>query len=394
MKSVIYVGMDVHSKTISLCAYKPEKEWYGHQCQIETNSKLVWKYIQKLLADEGEPGDSLVLGYEAGCLGFYLAQELLDMGLDCRIMAPTTIRTAAVDRIRKTDRRDAKSLAYALAYSGYNEVHIPDQQDLDIRDYIRMREDTQQKVKETKQQINAFILKHGQHYSAGRSKWTIAHLKWLKEIELSPLERETLDEYLSMLEELKEKVERFDQRITEFSNQPRYKKLVDALSCFKGITRPIAMRIISEVSDFSRFETAGDFASYLGLTPSSDSSGDKDKKGAITKMGNAHVRKTLVEAAQSAVKGVPGRKSKVLKKRQEGNSSKVIHYADKGNARILSKFKRMMYAGKNRNTAITACAREMACFVWGMATGKIEDRVFQSANQLPFDPLTGEILAA
>lgn len=394
MKSVIYVGMDVHSKTISLCAYKPEKEWFGHQCEIETSSKLIWKYAQKLLAEQGEPGDTLVFGYEAGCLGFYLAQELLDMGLDCRVMAPTTIRTAAVDRVRKTDRRDAKSLAKALAFSGYNEVHIPDQQDLDIREYIRMREDTQQKVKENKQQINALLLKHGIRYSEGKSKWTIAHRKWLREIKLSELERETLNEYLMTLEELEAKVERFDQRITELSNQERYKKTVDALSCFKGITRPIAMRIISEIGDFSRFKTAGEFASYLGLTPSSHSSGEKDMKGAITKMGNNHVRKTLVEATQSATKGVPGRKSKALKKRQEGNDAKVIHYADKGNTRIVLKFKRMMEEGKNRNTAIIACAREMACFIWGMATGKIEDRVYQSVSEQPFDSLTCEILSA
>ena len=153
-----------------------------------------------------------------------------------------------------------------------------------------------------------------------------------KEVELTPLYREVLDEYLITLEELEIKVDRYDTRIVEISNQERYQEFVDKLSCFKGFTRPIAMRIVSEIGDFSRFQTAGQFASYLGLTPSEHSSGESENKGTITKMGNSHVRKTLIEAAQSMVRGIPGRKSKILKKRQEGNSSKVIHYADKGNA--------------------------------------------------------------
>ena len=146
------------------------------------------------------------------------------------------------------------------------------------------------------------------------------------------------------------------------------------------------MRIITEIGDFNRFATAGEFASYLGLTPSEYSSGESQVKGSLTKMGNGHVRKTLIEAAQSATKGVPGRKSKRLIARQSGNDPKVIHYADKGNTRFISKFKSMMNNGKNRNIAIAACAREMACFIWGMATNHIE-------NRSHCDPLTGEILS-
>lgn len=388
MNSVIYVGMDVHSNSFSLCAYHPETTKHSDEVTIPNDSKLIWKYANNLLA-KSEPGTTLVFGYEAGCLGFTPANEIKEMGFTCKVMAPSTIRMSSSDRIRKTDRRDARALSEALGTNAFNEVHQPDQEDLDVRDFIRLREDTQSMVKMTKQRINAYLLKLGKKFDQGKSKWTLLHRSWLRTIELSPLQRETLDEYLTTLEELEAKVERYDERITQISNDDRYKKTADGLSCFKGITRPISMRIISEIGDFNRFETAGQFASYLGLTPCEHSSGDSEQKGGITKMGNSHVRKTLVEAAQSAIKGVPGRKSKHLKKRQEGNSGQVIHYADKGNVRIQSKFKKMMNSGKNRNIAVTACARELACFIWGMATNHIEDRV--NPQRQPFDPITGEI---
>lgn len=388
MNTVLFIGCDVHSKTISFCAYQPETNKYSHELKIANDLDLIWKYA-KNLEQESAPGTKLVFGYEAGCLGYTLARDIQALGYQCVIMAPTTIRIAQADRVRKTDRRDARSLAQALANKAYNPVYIPDEQDESVRNYIRMREDHQDKVKETKQQINAFVLKLG--YKWEKSKWTLAHRKWLKELNLSDLDREILDEYLTTLIELEAKVARFDQKIEEMSHQEKYRELSDSLSCFKGITRPIAMRLITEIGDFSRFQTAGEFASYLGLTPGEYSSGESQIKGAITKMGNSHCRKTLTEAAQSAVRGVPGRKSKELNRRQTGNSPKVIHYADKGNARFQTKFRRMIFEGKNRNTAITACAREMACFIWGMATRRIEDRPYPDQNRQNYDPQTGEV---
>lgn len=380
MTRVLFIGCDVHSKTISLCSFDRDTNVYGNQTKIANDIKLIWKYAKNVEANS-EPGIQLVFGYEAGCLGFHLAEEIEKLGYECRIMAPTTIRTAQTDRMRKTDRRDAKSLAQALAFDTYSPVYVPDETDQSVRNYIRMREDHQTMVKKIKQQINSFVLKLGYHYE-GKSKWTQAHRDWLKSLEMNPVNRTILDEYLMTLTELEAKVDRFDMTITEISETEKYKPIVDALICFKGITRPIAMRIITEIGDFNRFSTAGEFASYLGLTPSEYSSGESQCKGGITKMGNNHVRKTLIEAAQSAVKGVPGRKSKALKARQSGSDPKTIHYADKGNARFISRFKHMMAAGKNRNTAITACAREMACFIWGMATGHIEDRSRSGLSQV------------
>ena len=383
MESVLFIGCDVHSKTISFCSYDPLNNKYGNELTIPNNSKDIWKYA-KNVESRCEPGTKLVFEYEAGCLGFYLAREFQKNGYQCEVMAPTTIRTAQTDRIRKTDRCDAKSLAQALAYHAFSSVHIPDDQDEAMRSYIRMREDHQDMVKKTKQQINAFVMKLGFHYSQG-SKWTLRHRAWLKSLDLNGMNKVTLDEYLVTLEELEAKVERFDEKITEISREAKYNEIVSRLACFKGISRQVAMRVVTEVGDFGRFSTAGEFASYIGLTPSEHSSGNSEVKGSITKMGNGHVRKTLIEASQSAIRGVPGRKGKQLKARQSGNDPKVIHYADKGNMRFGTKFKKMMEREKNRNTAVTAVAREMACFIWGMAAMHIEDRP-------KFNPETGEIL--
>ena len=385
MASLLFIGCDVHSKTISLDTFDRNSNTHSHQTKINNDPRLIWKYAKKI-ESEVEPGTKLVFGYEAGCLGFSFHERITKMGFECRVMAPTTIRLAQTDRVRKTDRRDAKSLAEALAYDTYKSVYVPNQEDQEVRSFIRLCEETQETIKKFKQRINAFVLKLGYTFDEGKSKWTIKHRDWLKSLELSPMNREVLDEYLITLEELETKIARYDERITEMSKQENYNELASSLSCFKGVTRPIAMRIITEIGDFNRFATAGEFASYLGLTPSEYSSGESQVKGSLTKMGNGHVRKTLIEAAQSATKGVPGRKSKRLIARQSGNDPKVIHYADKGNTRFISKFKSMMNNGKNRNIAIAACAREMACFIWGMATNHIE-------NRSHCDPLTGEILS-
>ena len=168
------------------------------------------------------------------------------------------------------------------------------------------------------------------------------------------------------LRQLTDKLERMDRRIEELSQYETYKEPVDHFTCFIGIKRPTALAVISEVGDFKRFATAQQFASYLGLTPGEDSSGEGQKRLGITKAGNTHVRKLLIEAAQSYGRGKIGYKSVALKARQQGNSPHVIAYADKANERLRRKYYSMIFRGKRANVAKTAVARELACFLWGM----------------------------
>ena len=199
-----------------------------------------------------------------------------------------------------------------------------------------MRNDHRQMLKRLKQQINALALRHGFHYE--NTKWTAVHIKQLRELALSDLERETLDEYLATMQMLSAKIKAFDERIEELSHKPAYEVRVSQLACLCGITRKRATSIITEVCDFNRFPKPSGFAAFVGLTPGEDSSGETVCRTPITKAGNTHVRLEQAEAAQSICRGLIGHKSKAFAARQKGNDSKVIAYADKANERLRRKY--------------------------------------------------------
>ena len=183
---------------------------------------------------------------------------------------------------------------------------------------------------------------------------------------------EILQEYLLTYDNLTTKLERLDKRIEELSANESYQENVQRLSCFIGVKTVTALAVLTEVGDFNRFASAQHFASYIGLTPGEDSSGNDQHRLGITKAGNRHVRSLLVEAAQSYSRGQVGFKSKALKARQEGNPSEVIAYADRANERLRRKYYCMVLKnGKSTNVAKTAVARELACFMWGIITGEV-----------------------
>ena len=180
---------------------------------------------------------------------------------------------------------------------------------------------------------------------------------------------ETPKEYITSYAEQESKIERFDDKIQEIAKKERYGKLVSKLVCFLGIKTHTALSLIVETGDFIRFAKGNIFAAFLGLAPGEHSSGSGVHRLGITKAGNTHLRTLLIEAASGICKGAVGHKSKALKARQAGQESEVIAYADKANTRLRSKYYRMMRHGKKRNVAVAAVARELACFIWGMATG-------------------------
>ena len=247
-------------------------------------------------------------------------------------------------------------------------------EDEQTRDYLRMRNDHQLALKKVKQQINAFCLRLGKHYTSGRTKWSQAHLHWLRNMELPALHREILDEYLTTYETTSTRIQAFDQRIEELASRDRYHEPVKQLSCFIGIKTYTALSLLAETGDFTRFARAEHYASYLGLTPSEKSSGETTRRGNITRAGNTQMRTLLVEAAHCMARGRIGYKSKVLRKRQEGNSPQVIAYADHANERLRRKYYHMIRHGKKHSVTIVAIARELACFIWGMMNGCLTAR--------------------
>ena len=182
--------------------------------------------------------------------------------------------------------------------------------------------------------------------------------------------KETLDEYLLSLQQSEEKIKRYDQRINELADRAEYKENVDKLCCLKGINTHIALAVVAEISDFTRFRNANLFAAYLGLVPGEHSSGNHIVRTSITKAGNSHLRRLLVEACQGYGRGSLTVKSGELKRRQEGLPVQVVNYADRARIRMTKKFRRIE-ARSGYNVAKTATAREMACFIWGLITNNI-----------------------
>lgn len=369
--STVYVGMDVHKKTFSLCCYTNEKEKAEYPQKVEGHYSKVINYIEAMRFHYGD--DALfICGYEAGCLGFTLYHQLADHGFKCVILAPTTMLQPQGRKRIKTDKRDAALIARCLAHHDYSPVHIPTAQDEQIKEYLRMRADHKLALKKVKQQILSFCLRHNYRFDDTASNWTQTHLKWLKALKPEGLYAETLDEYLLTFNQLSEKIERIDKRIEELSDDPAYRENVRKLTCFLGIKTNTALSVLTEVGDFRRFSNARSFAAYLGLTPGEKTSDDNQNRLAITKAGNSHVRTLLVEAAQSFSRGRIGAKSQRLKKRQEGNDAAVIAYADKANERLRRRYYRMVLRNHKRiNIAKIAIARELSCFIWGMLTGNI-----------------------
>lgn len=368
--NTVFVGMDVHKESFTLCAYSIEVEKGCCFQRTPADYKEVLKYLEYLRTVYGNDA-RFICGYEAGCLGYTLYHQLTNRNVECVILAPSTMLEQRSRKRIKTDKRDAEIIGKCLAQHNYSPVHIPTATDEETKEFLRMRDDHKLALKKIKQQILAFCLRHNYRYD-GVSHWTAKHIKWLKSFQADPMYREILDEYLLTFTTLSDKLERLDQRIEELASKDEYKESVDKLCCFIGVKTHTALSVLVEVGDFHRFASAEKFASYLGLVPGEDSSGDGQKRLGITKAGNHHVRMLLSEAAQCYGRGQIGFKSKDLKSRQSGNSAQVIAYADKANERLRRKFYKMVLGkGKKHNVAKIAIARELACFMWGMMTDHI-----------------------
>lgn len=368
--NTVYVGMDVHKESFTLCAYTIEAEKASHHQKTEADYKKILKYLEHLRTIYGDDAN-FICGYEAGCLGYSLYHQLENFNVKCVILAPTTMLEQRSGRRIKTDKRDAEIIAKCLAQHNYSPVHIPTAKDEETKEYLRMRDDHKLALKRLKQQILAFCLRHNYRYD-GNSHWTVAHLKWLKSLKPEALYKEILDEYLLTYQTLSDKLERMDKRIEELASQEEYNEAVNKLCCFIGVKTHTAMSVLVEVGDFKRFATAEHFASYLGLVPGEHTSDSSQTRLGITKAGNRHIRLLLTEAAQCYARGQIGIKSKTLKKRQSGNQPEVIAYADKANERLRRRYYKMVLGKcKKHNVAKTAIARELACFMWGMMTDNI-----------------------
>lgn len=365
--NMVFVGMDVHKETYTLCAYSPALEEPSHIVKCKADYHNIIRYLATIRKQFGE-NSQFICGYEAGCLGFTLCRDLLAAGIDCRILAPTTMPKKPAIRL-KTDTRDAKDIAKCLAYRTCSFVCVPNEEDEQTRDYIRMRNSHKKQLKINKQHISAFCLRH--NLVTPHRRWTGLHISWLRSLELEPTYKEILTEYLITYDRLTETIARLDKRIAEIANNERYADKVNRLKCFIGICDYTALALVAEVGDFSRFPDANHFASFIGVTPGEHSSGEKKASLSITRAGNSLLRTLLTEASHCYSRGQIGFKSRALRMRQEGQSPEVIAYADRANDRLRRRYYHLMMAGKNGNKVRTAIVRELSCFIWGMMNNQI-----------------------
>jgi len=363
MGTVYHVGLDVHKETIEVSVFRNWNQQPEYEKRVRNDHKTIIKQLKKLQKD-----GHVETCYEAGCMGFTLKRALEESGISCRIVSPGKLPRKPTDRI-KTDRRDARNLARALRAGEAEGIYVPSQEDEATRDYIRARDDVKLELKRAKQQLLKFLLRLGHCYETNRY-WTGKHKRWMKSIVFSqPIHTETFETYYARILELEERIVLMGGRIVEIASSDRYKEPVNMLRCFKGIDYLTALAFVCEVGDFRRFPTAESFMAYLGLVPREHSSGEKRRQGGITKSGNGHLRRLLIESSQHYC--YPSAPSRRLTLRRVGQKAEIIAYADKAMRRLQKKHYKLVRRGKSRNLAVTAVSRELAGFIWGLMNNKI-----------------------
>jgi transposase len=327
---------------------------------IGTRQGDVDKLIRKLQAKS----KSLHFVYEAGPCGYWLYRYLTKKDLLCWVVAPSCIPKKAGDRV-KTDRRDAVQLARLLRSGDLTPVHIPSVEDEAIRDVVRAREDVLKDLKAAKVRLKAFLLRQDIRYE-GRANWTAAHLRWLANVVCpTPAQQIVFQEYVRAVSEQTERLQRLEAELPPLVQTWRWAPVVEAIQALRGIQFIAAVTLIAELGDLSRFDNPRQLMSYLGLVPSEHSSGERRRQGSITKTGNAHARRVLVEGAWAY--RYPAKVSCHLQLRLEKVPKVIQDISWKAQVRLCKRYRRLVARGKNVNQVVVAIAREMAAFMWAVA---------------------------
>lgn len=362
MENIItYVGMDTHKKQHKIALHHPRQEEIL-EFTINNTIRDIKKMVNKI--KKQAPGQ-VEFCYEAGVCGFTLKRRIEDMGCKCEVIAPSLVPRKPGERV-KTDRRDAKKLLMLFKAGLLTEVHAPDEQAEADRELTRLRETAKENLKRIRHQVLKFLTRHGYVYREG-SHWTQKHITWMRTIKFTePMLTNVFEHYFDEMIYCAARLEKLDKEVELLAESEEYKEIVGLLSCFHGIKALTAITIITEIFEFGRFESPRHLMSYLGLTPSENSSGEKQRKGSITKAGNKRVRRLLNETAwHYRHRYVP---SKVLKKRREGQPQWAIEIADSAGRRLTERHRHLINNGKMPCKANIAIARELAGFIWFTVT--------------------------
>jgi transposase len=354
-----FIGMDVHKATITVSIAESgggEVRYFG---EIANTGEAIAKLVRQLRKDEAE----LSFCYEAGPCGYGIQHQLAELGWDCQVVAPSLIPKKAGNRV-KTDRRDSVMLARLHRAGELTAVWVPDDAQEALRDLTRAREDMKHLQRQAKQRLLAFLLRYGKCY-AGKSNWTQAHFRWLEEMKFThPVQQIVFQEYVDTVKALSKRVGALDEQLTAAASESAFWPVIEALMALRGVSLLTASTIVAEIGDLKRFASAPQLMAYLGLVPSEHSSGATKTRGTITKTGNGHVRRVLVEAAWTYRH--PARKTATLQRRAERTSEAVQQIAWDAQKRLCGRYRLMEAKGKLKVQACTAVARELAGFIWAI----------------------------
>jgi len=357
----IFIGMDVHKNSIDIAiAESGRTGQVRHYGKINGTLAALNKAVGKLVGK----GDRAHFVYEAGPCGYQIYRHLTARGFDCAVVAPSMIPKQSGNRI-KNDRRDSLMLARLHRAGELTAVYVPLPEDEAIRDLSRAREDAKSDEKRSKQRLLAFLLRSGHRYS-GRSPWSQAHMRWLADIKMAhPSQQIVLQEYIDTINQCTLRLQRLTEQIRQLLPQWRLFPVVQALQSLRGVSLIVAVTTVAEIGDFKRFQNPEELMGFLGLVPSDKSSGEKIKHGSITKAGNSHVRRMLVEAAWAY--RFRARVSRALLKRQEDLPQPICEIAWKAQLRLCARYRHFWAKGKVKPVIVTAIARELCGFIWAIA---------------------------
>lgn len=373
--SKTHLGLDVHKESITVARADPGRESARVVGKVAHDlSKLL-----KLLAKQG-PAQQLHLVYEAGPTGFGLQRRLAELGYACEVIAPSKAPRKPGVRV-KTDAHDAIGLAQSSRAGELCAVWVPDVADEAIRDLARVREDAVRACTQAKQQLGGMLLRRDLRY-AGKTAWSKAHFAWLAELKLDAAAAQlALTEYLLAVQAAIARVQRLDQALAQSIVGWRFESVVAALQALRGVARITAIGLVAEIGDLSRFAHPRQLMAYLGLVPSEHSSGERVRRGSITKTGNSHARRLLTEAAWSYRH--PARIGRDALQRQDELSEPVRQMAWKAQLRLTRRMASLTSRGLQPNKACVAIARELAGFVWAVGMQALRE---QPLREQPASP--------
>jgi transposase len=366
MKRIKFVGLDVHAETIAVAVAEQDGE--VRSVGVIPNR---WESIRRLVKKLG-PIEELRFCYEAGPTGYVLYWQLTALGAKCEVIAPTLVPVKTGERI-KTDRRDALKLARNYRAGELTAVWVPDAEHEALRDLVRAREAAKRDQLRARNRLTKFLLRHGKRPPQGVSVWTLKYMDWVrKEAGFEWMAQQaTLLDYLHEVEHMAARIERLDCAIEEAVKlaPPQMREVIEALQALRGIAQVTAVTIVAELGRLSRFGEAPQLMAFSGIVPREHSSGESTRRGGVTKTGNAHLRRVVVEAAWAYRH--PPAITKVLRLRQEKVSEEVKEISWKAQHRLHSRYRKLTARGKNTGKVVTAMGRELLGFIWAIGV-KVE----------------------